>query len=286
MRTSLDCIPCFIRQTLDAARTGSDDPVIHEQIVREALEWISKMDMNMTPPALAQHIHRRLRELTGLSDPYREQKYQHNQMALKLLPDLRKQVAESNNQLKTAAHLAIAGNIIDLGAKSELGESEVHEAIVHALEKPLEGDFEAFRSALQAAETILYLADNCGEIVFDTLLIEQLGPERVTLAVRGQPIINDATREDAVNAGLDKLVPILENGSDAPGTLLDDCSEEFREAFESADMIISKGQGNFETLSDVGKNIFFLLKVKCPVVADIVGLPVGSHVLRDGGKIT
>ena len=284
MKTGLDCIPCFVRQTLDASRKVTDDPAIHVQILREVLRWMGEMDLSLSPPVLAQRIHRRLRELTGIDDPYREEKDQHNQMALSLLPGLRAQVAASPDPLMTAAHLAIAGNIIDLGAKSGLDESEVHEALLHAAEKPLEGDLETFREEVAKAATILYLADNCGEIVFDSLLIEQLGPQRVTLAVRGMPIINDATLQDAVSVGLDKLVPTLGNGSDAPGTVLDDCSDEFKKAFESADLIVSKGQGNFETLSDCGKNIFFLLKVKCPVVAVSVGLPVGTHVLRRGRR--
>ncbi|MBI9019887.1 MAG: DUF89 family protein [Verrucomicrobia bacterium] len=282
MNTTLHCIPCFVRQTLDASRKVANDPAVHEQIMREVLRWMSDMDMSLSPPALAQRIHRRLRELTGVADPYREEKDLHNQMALKLLPELRAQVAASNDPLMTAAHLAIAGNIIDLGPKSGLDENEIHDALRHASEKPLEGDLIAFRAEVAQAKTILYLADNCGEIVFDTLLIEQLGPERVTLAVRGMPIINDATLEDAVTAGLDKMVPMIGNGSDAPGTILDDCNEEFRQAFESADLIISKGQGNFETLSPCGKNIFYLLKVKCPVVSESVCLPVGTHVLCHG----
>lgn len=282
MNTTLDCIPCFVRQTLDASRKVTDDPAIHEQIMREVLRWMSDMDMSLSPPALAQRIHRRLRELTGVADPYRKEKDQHNQMALKLLPGLREQVAASDDPLMTAAHLAIAGNIIDLGAKSGLHENEVHESLLHAAEKPLEGDLDSFRDEVAKANRILYLADNCGEIVFDTLLIEQLGPQRVTVAVRGRPIINDATLEDAVTAGLDQIVPILGNGSDVPGTLIDGCSSEFRQAFDSAGLIISKGQGNFETLSHCGKNIFFLLKVKCPVVAESVSLPIGTHVLRHG----
>jgi hypothetical protein len=282
MKTSIDCIPCFIRQTLEASRKVTNDPSVHEQIMRDVLLWMSDMDLRLSPPALAQRIHRRLRELTGMADPYRKEKDQHNQMALALLPGLRTQVAASDDPLMTAANLAIAGNIIDLGAKSGLAEIDVHEALLHAVEKPLAGDLAIFRNEVTKAATILYLADNCGEIVFDTLLIEQLGPQRVTLAVRGMPIINDATKEDAVTAGLDQMVPTIGNGSDAPGTVLDDCSMEFRKFFESADLIISKGQGNFETLSDCGKNIFFLLKVKCPVVAESVGLPVGTHILRHG----
>ncbi|MCU0858884.1 MAG: ARMT1-like domain-containing protein, partial [Pontiellaceae bacterium] len=238
MKTSLDCTPCFVRQTLDAARKVTDDPAVHEQILREVLRWMSEMDLHLSPPGLAQRIHRRLRELTGVADPYRQEKDQHNQMALHLLPGLRAQVAASDDPLMTAANLAIAGNIIDLGAKSGLNEDDIHDALQHAAEQPLRGDLEFFRNEVAQAKTVLYLADNCGEIVFDTLLIEQIGPEKVTLAVRGIPVINDATLEDAVTAGLDQLVPVIGNGSDAPGTLIEDCSAEFRQTFDAADLIV------------------------------------------------
>jgi uncharacterized protein with ATP-grasp and redox domains len=284
MKTCLDCIPCFVSQTLDAARMSSADPAVHEKLIRDVLRWLSEMDMSLSPPALAQRIHRRLRELTGVEDPYREQKDQHNQMALQLLPGLRAKVEASSDPLMTAANLAVAGNIIDLGAKSGLKKQEIHDALRQAAEQPLEGDREKFRDEVERAEKILYLADNCGEIVFDTLLVEQLGAHRVTVAVRGMPIINDATLADAQTAGLTDIVRVIGNGSDAPGTLLDDCSEEFRSVFETADLIVSKGQGNLETLSHCGKNIFFLFKAKCPVVADSVNLPIGTHVLRCGRR--
>jgi uncharacterized protein with ATP-grasp and redox domains len=280
MKTCLDCIPCFVRQTLDAARKSSADESVHEQILRDVLRWMSEMDFSINPPAFAQRIHRRLHELTGVKDPYAAEKKLHNEMAKCALPALRRDLEISEDALLTAANFAIAGNIIDLGAKSGLKESDLAEAVEHAAQNELHGDTEEFSSAVQRAEKILYLCDNAGEIVFDILLIEQLGPGRVTAAVRGGPIINDALMEDARAAGLDRIVPVIGNGSDAPGTLLDDCSEEFRTAFESADLIISKGQGNFETLSDCGKNIFFLFKAKCPVVADSVNVPVGTHVMR------
>ncbi len=280
MNTAIDCLPCFVRQTLDACRIYTDDPALHEQLVRDILHWMSEMELSLSPPALAQQMHRRLRERTGLADPYRKQKDQHNQMALSLLPELRKKVETSHDPLISAVQLAIAGNVIDLGAKSGLSDGDIHEAILHAADHPLDGDLELFRQEASSAKNILYLTDNCGEIVFDTLLIEQLGAHRITVAVRGKPVINDATREDAVTAGLDRIVPILENGSDAPGAVLEDCSAEFRQAFDSAEMIVSKGQGNFETLNQCGRTVFFLLKVKCLVVAKAIQYPTGSHVLR------
>ncbi len=285
MHTSLDCIPCFVRQALDASRRVSDNPVLHEQMLREVLYWISEMDLSLSPPALAQRIHRRLREISGTSDPYRQEKERHNQLALQLLPGLRKQVDESDDPLITAVRLAIAGNIIDLGAKSGLDEADVRHSLQHAAEVKLAGDIEKFKTALAKANAILYLADNAGEIVIDTLLIEQIGPERVTVAVRGMPVINDATRTDAETAGLDQITTVIENGSDAPGTLIENCSDAFQRSFYDADVVISKGQGNFETLCGHPQNIFFLFKAKCPVVASAAGVPLGTHVLRHSQRM-
>ncbi len=287
MRTSLDCIPCFVRQTLDACRMVTDDPAIHEQMLREVLQWISKMDLTLSPPALAQRIHRRLREITGVDDPYEADKAAHNQLALDLLPPLEKKVQESSDPLMEAAHLAIAGNIIDLGAKSGLSEIDVLDALQHAADVELTGDLKTFRSAVSSAKRILYLADNAGEIIFDRLLIEQLGGGRVTVAVRGHPIINDATRIDAQTAGLDEITTVIDNGSDAPGTILEECSDAFQRCFQEADLIISKGQGNFETLGGSPvPNLFFLFKVKCPVVAEASKYPLGSHALLHNRRIS
>ena len=152
-------------------------------------------------------------------------------------------------------------------------------SIDQALAEPFTGDQDGFRQALSKAHKILYLADNAGEIAFDRLLIEQLLPERVTLAVRGAPVINDATMDDARAVGLHEIVEVIDNGSDAPGTILADCSEDFNRRFAEADLILAKGQGNFETLSDDHRKIYFLFKAKCPVIAAHVGLPVGTHVL-------
>jgi uncharacterized protein with ATP-grasp and redox domains len=281
MKTCLDCLPCFARQTLDAARMSSDDPAVREKVLRELLHHLADENWTDSPPVIAQRLHRVLRKKTGIADLYQNQKKAHNELALRLLPALRKDVEGSADPLIAAAHFAIAGNIIDLGAKNGLDESEVLHAVEHAAEQPLKGDIVAFRNAVANAKKILYLADNAGEIIFDRLLIEQLGPERITLAVRGAPILNDALEADARLAGLHEIVPIIGNGTDVPGTDLDQCSEEFLALFESADMIISKGQGNFETLNENPRSIFFLFKVKCPMVAEASGKPLGTHVLME-----
>jgi uncharacterized protein with ATP-grasp and redox domains len=276
----LDCIPCLIRQSLDAAGLATPDETVHARVLREVLEIAKETDLHESPPVMAQRFHRRIRELTEESDPYREVKDSFNRLALKQYPKFRNQVQRSANPMETAVRLAIAGNVIDFGANSGLTKRELHDAILHAMSAPLEGNVEGFLDAVSRANNILYLGDNAGEIVFDGLLIEQISPDKVTFAVRGAPVSNDATMVDAKDSGITEMVEVIDNGSDAPGTLLDDCSQDFRERFERADLVIAKGQGNYESLSEAEKDIWFLLKAKCLLIARDLRCRVGSLVLR------
>ncbi len=281
MRIFLDCIPCFVRQALDSARLATDDEQIHEKVIRKVLRLAADLDMSQSPPAIGQQIHRLIRELVGNNDPYHRIKKRFNNLALKLYPDLRKQIVGSDDRLETAIRLAIAGNIIDFGVKTSLAESDIEKTISDSLSGYLNPEqIQGFKNTVTEAEKILYLADNAGEIVFDRLLIEQLPYEKVTVVVKGDPVINDATIEDADVAGLTRIVEVIDNGSDAPGTILEACSQTFRDRFEDADLIVAKGQGNYETLSDADKNIFFILKAKCPVIARDLGCEVGEMILR------
>ena len=284
MRTYLDCIPCFIRQSLDAVRVVTDEFAVHEALLRDVLRLTSEMDLSQSPPCIGQQIHRRLRELTGNKDPYAEIKKRFNSMALEMLPQLRSRITAADDSFAAAVRLAITGNIIDFGPKSNVTEKDALNAIETALSDPLYGDMTDFREMVEKASSILYIGDNAGEIMFDRLLIEQLLPKRVTFAVRGAPVINDATYEDAEQAGLTALVEVIDSGSDAPGTILEDCSEEFLRHFHSATLIIAKGQGNFETLSEAEGNIVFLFKAKCPVIAAHAETPLGAQVLLRSHK--
>ncbi len=279
MKTTLDCVPCLIRQAIEASRLVALEPCLQECFVRDVLRWASEMDLDGPPPQLAQRIQRHLRELSRVEDPYRALKDQQNHLVLGLLPELQARLNAAPDPLGLAVRLAIAGNVIDLGVKVDLEESEVRQALEAALTETFVGDLEAFRQALAEARSILYLADNAGEIALDRLLIAQIGPDRVTLAVRGGPVLNDATRSDAQAVGLEGWVRLIDNGSDAPGTLLEDCSKAFRDQFRRADLILAKGQGNFETLSLAKGNLFFLFKAKCAVIADHAGVPLGAQVL-------
>ncbi len=280
MKTTYDCIPCFIRQSLDAVRLATSDEKIHEQVLRGVLAAASKMNMDQSPPVMGQYIHKLIRELSGHDDPYKKIKDRFNNFALKLYPDLKQRIQSSFNPMDTAVRIAIAGNIIDFGVNSQLDRSVISDTIEQALSAQVFGNIEILCDSIDSAENILYLGDNCGEIVFDRLLIEQLPVDKVTFVVRGGPIINDATMADARETGITELVTVMDNGSNIPGTVLEKCSKEFRECFAHADLIIAKGQGNYETLSSCEKNIFFLLKAKCPVISGHMGCEPGSFIVK------
>jgi uncharacterized protein with ATP-grasp and redox domains len=280
MKTYFDCVPCFVRQVLDSVRMTTDDTRLHEKVLRETLSMASEMDLNQSPPAMAQKIHQFIRKMTGISDPYLDVKNRFNKLALQMYPDLRMRIDTSTDPVETAVRLDIAGNIIDFGVNPAVESSQVERTIAESLTDPFDREsLEAFKHAVSRADEILYLGDNAGEIVFDRLLIEQLPCKKITFVVKGGPILNDALMEDAQIVGLTDVVDVIDNGSDAPGTILENCSETFRRRFDQSDLIIAKGQGNYETLSDVDKNIFFLVRPKCSVLARHLGREIGSLVL-------
>lgn len=280
MKTFFDCIPCFMRQALDAVRRATDDERVQEDVLRATARAISEMDLRGSPPAMGYTIHRLVRDQVGEGDPYRQMKDESNRYALEMYPELKARVEASGNPLETAVRLAIAGNIIDVAVKSDMGEANIEHAIGRALSCPFEADLEGFATSVAEAESILYLTDNAGEIVLDRLLLEQLPLERVTVGVRGAPVINDATLIDAQAAGITELVEVIDTGADVPGTILELSSEAFRQRFDAAALVIAKGQGNYETLSEVKKDIYFILMAKCPVIARDIGCNVGELVLR------
>lgn len=280
MKTYLDCVPCLLRSALDAVRLVTPDERVHEKVLREVLDAAGAMDLNISPPAMARRIQHTICSLTECPDPFRTIKESFNRFSLGLYPGLKEKIRVSGNPLETAVRFAIAGNIIDVAAMGNIDPGAVQATIDQCLTVPLVGSMGAFIDAVQTSQNILYLGDNAGEIVFDRLLIETLSLHKITYAVRGKPILNDATMADAESTGMTGLVPVIDNGSDAPGTILALCSDAFRKAFSEADLVIAKGQGNYETLSDVQKQVVFMLKIKCPVVARYIGLELGSMVIH------
>lgn len=280
MQTALDCVPCFAWQVLNLARRFSDDPAVHERMMRETLQCVAGLDYAQAPPVVvAQQLNRRLRELTGRDDPFAADKRRHNDQMLRLLPELQRQADADPDPFAAAVRCAIAGNVIDLGVRSAHDTDALLREVREAAARPLAGEYPAFAAAAQTARRILYIVDNAGEIVADRLLIGQFPRGAVTVAVRGAPILNDAVMADAEYAGLPALVPVISSGCDAPGTIIAECTDTFRERFATADCIIAKGQGNFETLSGRPEPVWCLFRVKCEPVARAAGYPVGSHIV-------
>lgn len=284
MKTALECIACLVRQASEALEMCAIGDLQREHILRALLSDIAGSDWNVMPVHIARRLQRHIREQTGQADPYRQLKDRMNRLALELVPALTEQVRNHSNPREAVVRLAIAGNLLDAGSKSRLAPEDLAERMKSVWTLPLDGSITELFDAADQANRILYLADNAGEIVFDRFLIEALPITKVTVAVRGAPVINDATLEDAKTAGICEFVPVITNGSDAPGTLVDECSQEFRDYFNGADLIISKGQGNYETLSNATGNIFFLLTVKCPLVARAIGSPEGTLVVKRNAK--
>jgi uncharacterized protein with ATP-grasp and redox domains len=261
---------------------ASSDPAVHERVVREVARAAGTVEMRTTPPAMGQLIHRVVRAASGVDDPYRDLKSTFNRQALSVYPRLSLAVETADDPFEAALRFSIAGNIIDCGAGNNPSAETLERAVDAAWGPSLDPDrVGRLRSALDGAADVLYLGDNAGEIVFDRLLVERIGPSRVTFAVRGAPVLNDATLEDARDTGLSNIVGVIDNGSDAPGTLLDDCSAEFVSRFRGASVVIAKGQGNFESLDPEPGRVFFVLQAKCPVIARDLGCSVGDFVVTD-----
>jgi hypothetical protein len=221
-------------------------------------------------------VYKTIYQITNIEDPFRSIKLRHTHELLSIYSTLQRKIKRSKDPLYTALKLAGLSNAIDFGANPNF---DLQKELKTMYSKDFDFcEYAEFKKTLHRAHHILYIADNAGETVFDRLLIEQL-KKRTTYAVRSRPIINDATEEDAINAGIDKVATIISSGCDAPGTILKLCSKEFRNIYRNADMVISKGQGNYETLSTQRRPIFFLLKVKCPVIARDIGIQDGSLVL-------
>ena len=284
INTAVDCIPCFVRQASEAVNFCISDEVKRADIMCDLLAELSKQDWLTSPAVVARNLHRHIRQKTGSPDPYHSLKRRMNAIAIEMLPEFRKDIRLEEDPRTAITRLALAGNLIDAGAKTGLAEMDIRSALCRACREPVHGSAEDLFNEAGKAAKIFFLADNSGEIVFDRALIEALPTSKITLGVRGSPVLNDATMEDAEMAGLSEIIPVISNGSDAPGTILNDCSPQFREVFEASDLIIAKGQGNYESLHAINKHIFFLLRVKCARVATDIGAPIGEMVIHERNR--
>lgn len=278
MQTRFECLPCFLKQAkLIAARLGSSHST-EERMVRRTLQVLADADYGVPPPRIAARLYPALCKEAGHDDPYLDTKRAYDDLAMGIGDKFLEGMLRSGEPLRALIKLALAGNVIDFGVDQHFDLDAAIERMMTS--EPDIDEIDRFESRLADAKHVLYLADNAGEIAFDRLLIEHgIGASRVTLAVRGGPIINDATRDDAERVGLTSLVPVIEPGVAVPGIALDLSSDAFVRAFEQADLVVSKGQGNFETLEGLrDPRVFFVFMVKCRVVAELTSCPLKTSV--------
>ena len=290
MKASFDCIPCMVKQTIDAVRIGVDDEKMQREAINNTLKYLQEADLELSPPELGKNIYRIIRETTGITDLYGEEKFRFNRFVLDNYNLLKKIVYLSDDPVYLAAKLSIAGNQF----RFQKGNADVQLrdmlADIHKISFAID-DYSQFLDDILKTKNILYLADNAGEIVFDKLFIEVLKkfyPERgheFTVVVRGAPIINDATMKDAEMIDLDDVASVIDNGDNAPATLLHQVSDHMRAIYDSAELVISKGQGNFESLNEEDKKIYFLFSVKCPVISKELNAPEGGLILMHSEKL-
>ena len=290
MKASFDCIPCIVKQTIDAVRIGVDDEKMQREAINNTLKYLQEADLELSPPELGKNIYRIIRETTGITDLYGEEKFRFNRFVLNNYSLLKKIVYLSDDPVYLAAKLSIAGNQF----RFHKGNADVQLrdmlADIHKISFAID-DYSQFLDDVLKTKNILYLADNAGEIVFDKLFIEVLKkfyPERghqFTVVVRGAPIINDATMKDAEMIDLDEVASVIDNGDNAPATLLHQVSDHMRAIYDSAELIISKGQGNFESLNEEDKKIYFLFSVKCPVISKELNAPEDGLILMHSEKL-
>jgi uncharacterized protein with ATP-grasp and redox domains len=272
----VDCIPCVLTMADKLADKYLKTKKEKFDFMIEVLEMISTIEYSKTAPYLTARVMRMLKEQTGIQDLFEEEKKKFNSEVLKFLPEFTEYVDNSEDKIKTALKLSIAGNIIDSAIVDDISIDLVKKVIDKTIEDDFDEElFKKFINDLESKEELLYLGDNTGEVVFDKLFImtiKKMYPNlKIIFVTRGDYILNDITKEDAFNLEIDKYAEIIDNGADLPGTDLSEVSESFLETFNKSSFIISKGQGNFESLPGTGKNIYYLFLCKCELLQKQLG---------------
>ncbi len=285
MNILTQCTTCFRRQAESVLTLTNADDSVRASVAMWLETLLLCLPSDKPPAFISRVIQRRIESLTGISDPYHEIKRRTNAFALSLVPHYQNVIKSNDNPMITALRLAAAGNIIDYGAKRSLTDEEAHTALSSAIAVPLHGGFEQeVAEKLYRAKSVLIIADNSGEIVFDRLLCEIL-PCRPFVAVRSAPIINDATLDDAAQIGLFDVADVIETGSDLPGVHPPYISEQMRELMRDCDVVIAKGQGNFEGLQGSDYCGYFLFRVKCEPVSAHCRIEIGNNILVHASRV-
>lgn len=285
MRLKPDCIICNLSIVLRTLKIISKDEGFLFRNMKKAVDSISLVNIEKFPPELGGIVYKTIIESTKVRDPYKHIKRKQNDLILRNYYNFRKSVLNSKNPLFEAVRLAIIGNVIDFGINKVI---DFTKDIKDSLEKEIFiNDYHLFKKELEFSKKILYIGDNSGEIVFDKLLITQIketySDKKIIFVCRGAPIINDVLIEDALQVGIDKYAKVMSSGMKLPGTILKYANKDFVNELRNSDLVIAKGQGNFEGMEEEAiENIFFLLKAKCNVVADYLRCNIGDLVIKRG----
>ncbi|MGM0502928.1 MAG: damage-control phosphatase ARMT1 family protein [Bacillota bacterium] len=282
MRLEYECLPCIFRQTLEAGRKVTTDDDLIKEIIDQYAALIREINTEeITGPTLVAKSQQIVKDTVGVSDPYLEFKKKHMQLAQDLYPKVETIVTDAADSLFAALIMSAMGNAIDAGISLDI---DVAASIKSAVDNGfVVSDFNFFEEQLEQAEEVLIIGDNSGEAVFDQLLIQELKKQDVEViyAYRDEPVLNDVTINEVQEIGIDKLADrVLSSGCHTPGTVLTDISVEFKEVYQAADIVISKGQGNYEALSEAEREIFFLLKAKCEIVANLLDVAEGDLIFK------
>ena len=283
MKISYECGPCFLRQAREAMDLSTDDEMLKMEIMEDIFKFLSEnFKVGTNSNSTGSTMHKMIKQKTGCADPYYREKIEGNEIALKYLPDVKK-ILEEDDSLENYVKIAIIGNILDFGAFTL--DDDIESVIKCSLKKDLViKDIEEFEESLKANDKVLYLVDNTGEIVFDKLLLSKIKEYglNITIAVKSEPILNDACMAEALDAGLDEFGEIVEIGAGTVGYVDSEISDEFREIFNSHKFIISKGMGNYEGLTEIDlsdKEIYFLLCAKCNTISRDIGVNLHDMLL-------
>lgn len=281
MELFFDCIPCLMKQALEAARAVTDDVKMHDEVLSETIQLLTDYKRFRNSPDLAREIHKIVKRTTGQKDPYLNIKTRDLEAAKSVYPYLKEFMKNKENDLYWALKVAATGNNIDAAIYKNV---DMKNCVENELKKDFSiCDIDVMKKKIENATNILIIGDNSGETIFDKVMIESFPKVKITYAVRHEAIINDVTVKEAVASGLDQISSVVSTGCSAPGTILDECSEEFIDIYYNSDIIISKGQDNYEALSEEKGNLFFLLKAKCPMISNKLKVNLNDYVFKYSG---
>jgi len=258
-------------------------------LYEEINKYINSVNSEITTPEIARGVYNIISETLQISDLNEDSKLKSNDIVLKQYADFKNLIFNSDNPFNVALRLSIAGNIMDFAACPEFFINS-EQYLNNIINEVLTADFaiddsQELEDRIKFSKTLLFLGDNAGEIVFDKLLIETINHPNVYYAVRGKPVINDVTVDDASYVGIDKIAKVISNGYDAPSTIIEKASKEFKKIYNDADLIISKGQGNLEGLiNNTRDDLYFLLMVKCDVIARLLVVKKGDYIVKKNNR--